>query len=274
MECLALLQSITHGHEIRLHNCSRNNLLVMKLIFTLQNWFRMTYVPITSFCGLFCCFKMSWNNRRQEASQDKKQRTENNKLKNETKSATILWLFFVAIFSYTIQGSGNGGFQTVVRVFWGNEIPLPPFYLNLTSFLPQFYLFLASFLPSLSLDLTSAPPRISSHGLETTVYRLLDNWGFGGILNMFGPAKWGHSQLCNNFGRNGTLCCWVFANVWLTNVIQAAPGEVPIVHHWWRSQTSPPSTAIAFRSRSQISGLPMFGVCPLCAVKTCEQRHF
>ena len=35
------------------------------------------------------------------------------------------------------QGSVNGGFQTVVRVSWGNEIPLPPFYLNLTSFLPQ-----------------------------------------------------------------------------------------------------------------------------------------
>ena len=43
-----------------------------------------------------------------------------------------------------VQGSVSGGFQTVVRVFWDNEIPLPPFYLNLT-FLPQVYLFLTSF---------------------------------------------------------------------------------------------------------------------------------
>ena len=45
------------------------------------------------------------------------------------------------------QGSVNGGFQTVVRVLWGNEIPLPPFYLNSTPFLPQFYLILTPFLP-------------------------------------------------------------------------------------------------------------------------------
>ena len=55
----------------------------------------------------------------------------------------------------------------------GNEIPLPPFYLSLTSFLPQFYLFLTSFLPLSNLNLTSAWSRISNHGLETTVYRLL-----------------------------------------------------------------------------------------------------
>ena len=30
------------------------------------------------------------------------------------------------------QGSVNGGFQTGVRVFWGNEIPLPSFYLSLS----------------------------------------------------------------------------------------------------------------------------------------------
>ena len=71
------------------------------------------------------------------------------------------------------QGSVNGGFQTVVRVFRGSEIPLPPFDLNLTSFLPQFYLFLTSFLPLFNLNLTSASSRISNHGLETTVYRLL-----------------------------------------------------------------------------------------------------
>ena len=46
-----------------------------------------------------------------------------------------------------IQGSVNGGFQTVVRVLCGNEIPLPPFDLNLIPFLPQFYLNFTSFLP-------------------------------------------------------------------------------------------------------------------------------
>ena len=45
--------------------------------------------------------------------------------------------------------------HTVVRVFWGNEIPPPPLYLNLTSFLPQFYLFSTSSLPFLNLNLTS-----------------------------------------------------------------------------------------------------------------------
>ena len=73
------------------------------------------------------------------------------------------------------QESVNGGFQTVVRVFWGNEIPIPSFYLNLTSFLPHFYLFLTSFLPFSNLNLTSASSRISNHGLETMVYRLLGN---------------------------------------------------------------------------------------------------
>ena len=68
------------------------------------------------------------------------------------------------------QGSVNGGFQTVVRVLWGNGIPLPPFYLNLNPFLPQFYLFLTSFSPNFYLNLTSAQPAISNHGLETTVY--------------------------------------------------------------------------------------------------------
>ena len=36
--------------------------------------------------------------------------------------------------TFVSQGSVNGGFQTVVRVLWGNEIPLPPFYLDLTFF--------------------------------------------------------------------------------------------------------------------------------------------
>ena len=30
--------------------------------------------------------------------------------------------------------SVNDGFETVVRVLWGNEAPLPPFYLNATLF--------------------------------------------------------------------------------------------------------------------------------------------
>ena len=47
--------------------------------------------------------------------------------------------------SIIISMSVEGGFQTVVRVFWGNELPLRPLYLNLTSFLPQFYLYLTSF---------------------------------------------------------------------------------------------------------------------------------
>ena len=77
------------------------------------------------------------------------------------------------------QGSVNGGFQTVVRVFWGNEIPLPPFYLNFaTPFLPQFYLFLTSSLPLFNLNLTSASSRFSNHGLETTVYIPLGKFHF------------------------------------------------------------------------------------------------
>ena len=70
------------------------------------------------------------------------------------------------------------GMLMVVSKRWfeflsGDRIPLPPFYLNLTSFLPQFYLILASFLPLFNLNLTSASSEISNHGLETTVYRPL-----------------------------------------------------------------------------------------------------
>ena len=71
------------------------------------------------------------------------------------------------------QGSVNGGFQTVVRVLSGEQISLPPFYLNLTPFLSQFYLILTFFLPLFNLNLTSARFEISNHGLETTVYRPL-----------------------------------------------------------------------------------------------------
>ena len=70
----------------------------------------------------------------------------------------------------SLQGSVNGGFQTVVRVLSGQRIPLPPFNLNLTSFLPQVYLILTSLLPFFNLNLTSASSGISNHGLETTVY--------------------------------------------------------------------------------------------------------
>ena len=67
-----------------------------------------------------------------------------------------------------LQGSVNGGFQTVVRVFWGNEIPLAPFYLNLTSFLPQFYLFFTFFKPLFNLCfVTNLEPRFGNHGLQT-----------------------------------------------------------------------------------------------------------
>ena len=50
------------------------------------------------------------------------------------------------------------------------KFPLSPFYLNLTSILPLFHLFFTFF----NLNLTSASLRISNHGLETTVYRLLE----------------------------------------------------------------------------------------------------
>ena len=61
----------------------------------------------------------------------------------------------------------------MVRVLWGNGIPLPPFYLN---FNPLF----ASTFPHFNLSwphfyrkLTSASSGILSRGLETTVYRLM-----------------------------------------------------------------------------------------------------
>ena len=53
----------------------------------------------------------------------------------------------------------------MVRVLSGEQFPLPPFNLNLTLF--------TSFLPLFNLNLTSASSGISSHGLETTVYRPL-----------------------------------------------------------------------------------------------------
>ena len=50
---------------------------------------------------------------------------------------------------------------------------LPQFYLLFTSILPLVNIF--SF-PLFNLNLTSASSRISNHGLETTVYRLLEFW--------------------------------------------------------------------------------------------------
>ena len=48
-----------------------------------------------------------------------------------------------------VQGSVNGGFQTVVRVSWGTKFRYPLF----TSILPQFYLCFTSILPLLNLNL-------------------------------------------------------------------------------------------------------------------------
>ena len=48
------------------------------------------------------------------------------------------------------QGSVNDGFQTVVRVLWGNEIPIPPSNLYFTSILPLLNLVFTSIKPLLS----------------------------------------------------------------------------------------------------------------------------
>ena len=61
--------------------------------------------------------------------------------------------------------------------FVGNDNPLSPFYLDLTSILPLFYLNLTSMLPLVNLFLTSfypcsasnLEPRFGSHGLKTLV---------------------------------------------------------------------------------------------------------
>ena len=52
---------------------------------------------------------------------------------------TGFWDDFVS--TPNAQGYVNGGFQTVVRVLWGNEIPAHHFNLDFTPVLPQFYLF-------------------------------------------------------------------------------------------------------------------------------------
>ena len=66
------------------------------------------------------------------------------------------------------QGSVNGGFQTVVRVLSGDRIPLPPFNLNLTSFLPHLNLLFTSFLPQFNLRFFgNLQPWFGNHGLQT-----------------------------------------------------------------------------------------------------------
>ena len=96
-----------------------------------------------------------------------------------------LWLFkkfvqkmFVRIFrSPVLEAAGclrisKRWFQTVARVWSGEQIPAPRFNLKFTSALPEFDLFFLPlsylFLPLLCLFVTSAQPAISNHGLETT----------------------------------------------------------------------------------------------------------
>ena len=78
------------------------------------------------------------------------------------------------------QGSVNGVFQTVVRVFWGKQIPLPPFLtqLNLlfTSILPLFNLFFTFFEPQFNLCfVTKLEPRFGNHGFT-------DSWKWGKLF--------------------------------------------------------------------------------------------
>ena len=88
-----------------------------------------------------------------------------------------------------IWGSVNGGFQTVVRVWSGEQIPPPHFNHNLT----LIYLCLTSSSPLFCLNLTYALPAISNHGLETTAYRPLEN-GYFRVFRNLGFAK---PRFCN-----------------------------------------------------------------------------
>ena len=59
-------------------------------------------------------------------------------------------------------------FPAAAGVFWGNDIPLPPLYLNLTSVLPQFNLLLTFFEPHFNLCfVTNLEPRFGNHSLQT-----------------------------------------------------------------------------------------------------------
>ena len=73
------------------------------------------------------------------------------------------------------QGFVNGGFHTVVRACSGEQIPARHFNLNFNSVLPLLYLFKTSFF---YIIVTPARLAIPNHGLETTVYRLLETWLF------------------------------------------------------------------------------------------------
>ena len=70
-----------------------------------------------------------------------------------------------------IGGSVHGGFQTVVRVWSGEQIPAPHFNLDLTSVLPVLtssFLFLTSFLPPFNIcSAGNLEPRFGNHGIQT-----------------------------------------------------------------------------------------------------------
>ena len=64
--------------------------------------------------------------------------------------------------------SENGGFQTVVRVRSGEQLPAPHFNLNLTSVLPLLDLSFTSFLPHFNPSSAgNLEPWFGNHGLQT-----------------------------------------------------------------------------------------------------------
>ena len=105
----------------------------------------------------FCCIRVFKTNRQSRVS--------NRNFKSEERQRFESRVFFIASdsrfgsrdFAHLSgppeipQGSVNGGFQTVVRVWSGEQIPAPHLNLNLTSVLPQIYLCLTSFLPQFNL---------------------------------------------------------------------------------------------------------------------------
>ena len=63
------------------------------------------------------------------------------------------------------------GFQRVVRVWSGEQIPASHCNLNFTSVLPQFYLHLTSYLPQFNLcSAGNLEPRFRNHDLQTLGY--------------------------------------------------------------------------------------------------------
>ena len=63
--------------------------------------------------------------------------------------------------SSEVQGSVNRGFQTVVRGWFGEQIPAPHRNLNLASIIPLFYLKFTSFEPFPCQPFSRALGRIS-----------------------------------------------------------------------------------------------------------------